>query len=222
MFVAALTEDLTWLGLTWDGTPRLQSAHGPEYAAALTQLDGMGLLYPCFCSRADLAAATLAPHGQPPPYPGTCRNLPLSDRAERLARGGRHAWRLDMIAAVRRTGKLHWFEEGQGWLEAAPERFGDVVLSRKDALGSYHLCAAHDDAAQGIDLVTRGEDLRPATAIHRVLQALLGWPVPAYAHHRLLADGDGRRLAKRDGAITLRAMRNAGLSAAEVLNLAGQ
>lgn len=220
-YAAAIQEDLAWLGLDWDGAVRVQSEHLPEYQAALDQLSGMGLLYPCFCTRADIqrevAASAAAPHGPDGAllYPGTCRRLSAAERADRIAAGERFALRLDMRAANRPN--LTYYEESEGRLACHPERFGDVVLARKDAPASYHLCVTHDDALQGVTLVTRGVDLRPATDLHRLLQVLMGWPEPGYAHHRLLADPSGRRLAKRDRAATLRAMREAGVTPAAIL-----
>jgi glutamyl-Q tRNA(Asp) synthetase len=219
----AILRDLRWLGLRWAGPVRRQSRHLAEYRAVLAALEGRGLLYPCFCTRAEVArevaAAGAAPHGpEGPRYPGTCRGMAASRRAERLAAGEMPAWRLDMAAAVRAApAALGWRELGEGWVAADPEPFGDVVLGRRDAPASYHLCVTHDDAAQGVTLVTRGEDLRPATALHRLLQALLGWPTPAYAHHRLVLGADGRRLAKRDASATLAAQREAGVAQAAVL-----
>ncbi|MFL1461115.1 tRNA glutamyl-Q(34) synthetase GluQRS [Roseococcus sp. DSY-14] len=219
-FAEALREDLDWLGLAFDGPVRVQSAHMAEYAAALEALRVRGLLYPCFCTRADIAAAASAQHGPSGlVYPGTCRGRP--DAAALLAQGAAHAWRLDVARSVATTGPLSFQERGEGRLPCDPRPHGDVVLARKDVPASYHLCVAHDDAAQGVTCVTRGEDLRPATAIHRLLQALLGWPEPRYAHHRLLAGPDGRRLAKRDGAPSLRALRAAGHSPAAVRAMAG-
>ena len=216
-YTQAILEDLAWLGLDWDGEARIQSEHLAEYRGTLDRLAGMGLLYPCFCTRADIAASASAPHGpEGPIYPGTCRGLPASLVQERLAHGDRHALRLDVHQACRVTGKLTWEEEGEGPLPCHPEAFGDPVLARKDAPASYHLCVTHDDALQGVTLVTRAADLRPATSLHRLLQALLGWPEPRYAHHGLLVDASGKRFAKRDGAVTLRALREAGLTAEEV------
>jgi glutamyl-Q tRNA(Asp) synthetase len=218
-FAEAIEQDLAWLGLHWDGTVRIQSAHLPDYAAALARLAGEGLVYPCFCTRVDVARAAQAPHGPDgaPLYPGTCRRLPPAKRAERLAQGIPHAWRLDVEAAMVRTGPLSFHEAGQGRIACQPAAFGDAVLGRKNSPASYHLCVTHDDAVQGVTLVTRAEDLRPATSIHRVLQALLGWPEPGYAHHRLLHDVQGRRLAKRYGAPALRDLRAAGVALEEVL-----
>ena len=226
-YAAAIEEDLAWLGLRWEGPVRVQSAHLPEYRAALDRLAGMGLLYACFCTRAEIAreiaASGHAPHGlDGPRYPGTCRRLAAAERAARVADGVPHALRLDMAAALAAApADLSFHELGEGRLRCDPAPFGDVVLARKDAPASYHLCVTHDDAAQGVTLVTRGADLKPATQLHRLLQALLGWPEPAYAHHPLLVGADGKRLAKRDGAPTIRGLREAGASAAEVWELAG-
>jgi glutamyl-Q tRNA(Asp) synthetase len=222
-FAAAIEEDLAWLGLDWDGEVRVQSAHLPEYRAVLDGLTGRGLLYPCFCTRADIqreigasASAPHAPDGSAV-YPGICRDLADAERARRIAAGERYALRLDMARALACVaGPLTFEEDGAGTVICAPERFGDVVLARKDAPASYHLCVTHDDAVQGVTLVTRGEDLKPATDLHRLLQALMGFPAPRYAHHRLLTDAAGRRLAKRDQAMTLRALREQGVAPQEV------
>jgi glutamyl-Q tRNA(Asp) synthetase len=166
--------------------------------------------------------AGLSPGPDGPRYPGTCRTLPAAARAARIAAGTPYALRLDMAAALRAVpGPLHFHERGQGCLTATPEAFGDVVLARKDSPASYHLCVTHDDAAQGVTLVTRGIDLLPATSLHRLLQALFGWPVPEYAHHPLLLGADGRRLAKREGAPAIADLRSAGHSAATVHRMAG-
>ncbi len=224
-FADAILEDLAWLGLDWDGEVRVQSHHLPDYRAALDALAGRGLLYPCFCTRAaiarEIAAAPAAPHGPDGPlYPGTCRALSAAERAARIAAGAPYALRMDMARAAAEAGTLRWHEEAAGWCAADPTRFGDVVLGRKEVPASYHLCVTHDDAAQGVNLVTRGADLQPATALHRLLQALFGWPAPRYAHHPLLTGPDGRRLAKRDGAASLRAMRAAGMRPEAVRALA--
>ncbi len=208
-FAAAILEDLAWLGLDWDGAVRMQSAHLADYRAALDVLDGRGLLYPCFCTRAEIAAAQGAPHGGDEKYPGTCRALPAAARQTLMA-DKPYALRLDVAAAARQAGKLRYFEEGRGWLDAEFSRIGDGVLARKDTPTSYHLCVVHDDALQGVTHVTRGEDLAEVTPVHVLLQRLLGLPTPVYAHHALLRDASGRRLAKRDQAATLRAMRQAG------------
>lgn len=219
-FTAAILEDLAWLGLDWDGEVRVQSQHLPEYRRALDALVARGLVYPCFCTRAEIgreiAASAAAPHGPDGPlYPGTCRRLSASERAARTARGEAHALRLDMAAALAALPEALSFAEAGQRFRCDPAQFGDAVLARKDVPASYHLCVTHDDALQGVTLVTRGEDLRPATHLHRLLQALMGWPEPRYAHHPLITDGSGRRLAKRDRAATLREMRAAGVSPAE-------
>jgi glutamyl-Q tRNA(Asp) synthetase len=226
-FTTAILDDLAWLGLTWAPPVRIQSGHMAEYRAALDRLAARGLLYPCFCTRAEIArevaAAGQAPHGPDGLlYPGTCRRLSQAARAGRIASGDPFALRLDMAAALAEApADLSYEEAGEGRLRCDPAQFGDAVLARKEIPASYHLCVTHDDALQGITLVTRGEDLRPATHLHRLLQALLGWPEPRYAHHRLLTDASGRRLAKRDGAPSLRSLREAGRSPAEVRVLAG-
>ena len=221
-YAAWIEQDLAWLGLHWDGPVRRQSEHLPAYAAALARLDARGLLYPCFCTRADIAAAVHAPHGPTGArlYPGTCRNLARSERADRIAAGEPYALRLNMAAAAHEAGPLTWREEGQGTIRCDPDAFGDEVLARKDTPASYHLCVTHDDAAQGVTHVTRGEDLRAVTSIHRLLQALLGWPEPVYRHHPLLTDDAGRRLSKRHGAPAIRDLRARGVPAGEVLRAA--
>jgi glutamyl-Q tRNA(Asp) synthetase len=225
-FAAAIPEDLAWLGLDWDGPIRVQSEHLAAYRATLDILAARGLLYPCFCTRADIAreiaASAAAPHGPDGPrYPGTCRRLAAAERAARVARGEPHALRLDMEAALATLSAPLAFEEHGATLPCDPAPFGDVVLARKDVPASYHLCVTHDDAAQGVTLVTRGQDLLPATHLHRLLQHLLGWPAPRYAHHALLTDAAGRRLAKRDRAATLRELRAAGVTPAAARTLAG-
>jgi glutamyl-Q tRNA(Asp) synthetase len=227
-FAIAIEEDLRWLGVEWAGAVRVQSEHLAEYQAVVGALAGRGLLYPCFCTRADIvrevAASASAPHGPDgaPLYPGTCRRLTEAEREARLAAGVPHALRLDMARAAEAVGApLCFEEEGEGRVACEPGRFGDVVLARKDAPASYHLCVTHDDRLQGVTLITRGEDLKPATHLHRLLQALMGWPAPVYAHHKLLTDASGRRLAKRDRAMTLHALREAGCSPADVRRMAG-
>ncbi len=220
--VDAIIEDLQWLGLDWDGEIVYQSERLDLYAAALERLKAMGLLYPCFCTRADIAASVAAPHpgsasgaGAPdgPIYPGTCRGLP----ADAIDLKRRHAWRLDVVAAVRRTGPLAWTDHGRT-IAAAPESFGDVVLARKDAPASYHLAVTVDDADQGVTDIVRGVDLFASTHVHRLLQALLDLPTPSYHHHGLLAGADGSRLAKRHGAPTLADLRAAGADASELVS----
>jgi glutamyl-Q tRNA(Asp) synthetase len=201
--VAGIVEDLAWLGLAWDGAPVFQSARLDAYAAALDRLRAEGLVYPCFCTRAEIAASASAPHGTVPAYPGTCRGRSAPD----LARP--HCWRLDMAAAMARAGTLVWTDGGAA-IAADPLPQGDVVLARKDAPSSYHLAVTVDDAWQGVSDVVRGADLFDATHVHRLLQALLGLPTPAYHHHPLLTGADGARLAKRHGAPTLASLREGG------------
>ena len=220
-FAAAILEDLAWLGLQWDGPARVQSEHLADYAEDLETLRRRGLLYPCFCSRADVLRAAAAPHGpEGATYPGTCRTLPGAEAERRIAAGAPHAWRLDTGRALAATGPLSFHEEGSGRLPCDPAAFGDIVLGRRDIPASYHLAVAHDDATQGVTLVTRGEDLRAAASVHRLLQAVMGWPEPHYAHHSLMADASGRRLSKRDGALAVRALRGAGQTPAAVLAMA--
>ncbi|MGD0102941.1 MAG: tRNA glutamyl-Q(34) synthetase GluQRS [Rhodopila sp.] len=224
-YADAIQEDLTWLGLDWDGPVRVQSEHLAEYRAVLDSLTERGLLYPCFCTRSaiarEIAASAAAPQGPDgaPLYPGTCRRLSAAERQERIAAGERFALRLDMDAANRPG--LSYNEEGQGPIACHAGQFGEVVLARNDAPASYHLCLTHDDAVQGVTLVTRGVDLKPATDLHRLLQTLMGWPAPAYAHHRLLTDATGRRLAKRDKAATLRSLRAEGIPARAIIERFG-
>jgi glutamyl-Q tRNA(Asp) synthetase len=225
-FEAGILEDLAWLGLEWEQPVRRQSEHLDDYRAALARLDAMGLIYPCFCTRRDIAdevaRAGHAPHGPDGVlYPGLCRRLPVSERQDRMAAGHPHALRLDMAEAVRRAGRVFWHDRHAGTVEARPDLFGDVVLARKDTPTSYHLAVTVDDALQDVTLVTRGEDLFAATHVHRLLQALLDLPAPAYCHHRLLTDGSGRRYAKRDRSLTLEALRLSGHSPAQVRSLAG-
>lgn len=225
-YSAAIEQDLAWLGLTWETPVRRQSEHFDDYAQALARLDDMGLLYPCFCTRGDIAReieqAGAAPHGPDGPlYPGVCRHLPSEQVAERKAQGLPFALRLDMAKACAMAGPLHWTDRDAGEVAAEPAQFGDVVLARKDTPASYHLAVTLDDALQGVTLVTRGLDLFPATHVHRLLQALLDLPVPHWHHHRLLTDETGKRLAKRDRAATLRALRETGKTADEVRRMAG-
>ncbi|CAA7611530.1 Glutamyl-Q tRNA(Asp) synthetase [Candidatus Terasakiella magnetica] len=225
-FTQSILTDLAWLGLVWESPVRCQSEHFNDYRAALALLEGEGLLYPCFCTRKDIAEQTArsghAPHGPDGVlYPGSCRALPMAERMARVAAGEAYALRLDTAEALRRVGLLRWHDRRAGMVEARPEMFGDVVLARKDTPTSYHLAVTVDDALQGVTLVTRGEDLFAATHVHRLLQAILDLPVPDYAHHRLLTDASGRRYAKRDRSLTLRALREAGRSPDEVRAMAG-
>ena len=227
--VAGMIEDLTWLGIGWDGEVVFQSRRLPTYDAALERLRDMGLLYPCFCTRADIAASTSAPHGpEGPVYPGTCRGLSEEERTRRIGAGEAHAWRIDMQEAVTRAGTVTWQAmsfsplsypqmEAQALHKAEPLTHGDVVLARKDAPASYHLSCTLDDAAMGISHVLRGDDLLGATDVHRLLQALLDLPSPAYIHHPLLVNADGRRLAKRSGSIALADLRAQGMDAAALV-----
>ncbi|WP_267389046.1 tRNA glutamyl-Q(34) synthetase GluQRS [Sphingomonas sp. GC_Shp_3] len=208
-FIAGIEEDLRWLDLTWDGPAVRQSTRLDAYAHALGQLRDMGLLYPCFCTRAEIAASLAAPHGGPEGvYPGTCRALSAAEAGARMAKP--HCWRLDMGKAVARTGALDWLDEIAGSVRANPLAHGDVVLARKDAPASYHLAVTIDDAWQGVSHIVRGADLFAATDVHRLLQALLALPTPIYNHHALLTDSDGKRLAKREGAPSLAALRESG------------
>ncbi len=220
-FETAIFEDLAWLGLSWEEPVRRQSDHLNDYADALQRLDAMDVLYPCFCTRKDIAreiaGAANAPHGPDGPvYPGTCRALSKAEQKRRMDAGAPHALRLDMAAATKLTGSLSWTDEKAGTTKATPEIFGDVVLARKDTPTSYHLAVTLDDDLQGVTLVTRGRDLFDATHVHRVLQELLGLSTPAYHHHELLVGADGKRYAKRDASLTLRALRAAGKSPADV------
>ncbi|MEA3051832.1 MAG: glutamyl-Q tRNA(Asp) synthetase [Sphingomonadales bacterium] len=211
--VDSIIEDLTWLGLDFDGEILFQSERLALYAEALKRLKAAGLVYPCFCTRsaiaAEIAASAAAPHGPDGPlYPGTCRGLAVAERERRRA-SEPHAWRLDVESASAQAGPLYW-RDGDTEVMAEPQAFGDVVLARKDAPVSYHLAVTVDDAAQGITDIVRGRDLYAATDVHRLLQALLGLPTPLYHHHPLLRGADGRRLAKRHGAPTLHDLREAG------------
>lgn len=220
-FEAAIYEDLRWLGLDWETPVRRQSEHFADYSGALDRLDAMGLLYPCFCTRADIEAEIAAAGGAPqgpdgPRYPGTCRSLAPAEREARLAAGMPFARRLDAARAAAKAGALDWQEDGKGAIAVDPLLHGDVVLARKDIPASYHLAVTLDDAIQGVTLVTRGQDLFAATHVHRLLQALLGLPSPRYRHHRLVTDAAGKRLAKRDRAQSLAALRAAGAEPAAI------
>jgi glutamyl-Q tRNA(Asp) synthetase len=225
-FEAAILEDLAWLGLAWEAAPRRQSERMADYQRPLDRLWAEGLVYPCFCSRREIrkeiARSPRAPHGPDGPlYPGTCRELPPGEREARVAADEPFALRLDAAAAFRRTGPLTWHDEARGELAADPGALGDAVLARKELGTGYHLAVVLDDADQGVTLVTRGEDLLPSTHIHRLLQALLDLPVPRWHHHRLLTEESGERLAKRNDALSIRALRQAGKSPGEVRALAG-
>ena len=207
-FVDGIIEDLDWLGLQWDGPVIVQSQRAAAYDQALDWLRQQGLVYPCFCTRSDIAAALEAPHGASACYPGTCRGLP--DDPERRA-SAPHSWRLDAAKALAITGLPSWSETDGKRFASAREDFDDAILARKDAPAAYHLACVVDDAASGVTLVTRAADLRASTPVQRLLQMLLELPEPAYLHHPLVAHSDGRRLAKRDLAPTLAAMRANGV-----------
>jgi glutamyl-Q tRNA(Asp) synthetase len=200
--VPEILADLEWLNLTWDGPVVFQSARLASYAEAGERLKALGLLYPCQCTRAEVLANARVEGPDGPFYPGTCRHREIDPEGA--------AWRIDMARAIELTGPLEWTDELAGPQRADPAPFGDVVLLRKEAPASYHLAATLDDAADGITLVTRGADLFGASHVHRLLQALLGLPVPTWHHHSLLVEPDGRKLAKRRGSPALADLRRAG------------
>ena len=216
-WVDLMYEDFAWLGLQFDGAVMVQSTRFDVYAAALEKLKAMELIYPCFCTRAEIKAQ-IAEMGRAPhatlgyQYPGTCKKLSPDEAAERIAAGAPHAWRFDMQRVQDLIGTPLWSDMHKGVQRCVPTAFGDVVLARKEMPTSYHLSVVIDDAAQGVTHVTRGADLFDATHIHRALQAVLALPVPTYCHHGLLKDSTGKRLAKRDGARSLASLRAAGLS----------
>ena len=226
-FELAILEDLRWLGITWDHGIRKQSEHLATYARELQRLEAQGVLYPCFCSRkqirVEIEHAGRAPHGPSGEalYPGVCRHLSEDERRDRIRRGEPYALRLDVEAALERTGPLCWHDCRAGWIAAEPQTIGDVVLSRKDVPTSYHLAVTVDDHLQGVTLVTRGEDLFHATHVHRLLQALLGYRTPRYYHHNLVADSTGQRLAKRNRAVTLRHLRDCHRTPDDIWRLVG-
>ena len=215
-------EDLAWLGIEWETPVRFQSEHRADFAAAADRLAALGLLYPCFCTRSDIQReierAGHAPHGSEGPlYPGTCRRLSGDERAARLAAGTPHALRLDLEKALSLAGPdLTWTDTHQGVQPARPGLLGDAVLVRKDIGTSYHLAVVVDDGLQGITDIVRGVDLFEATHLHRLLQEMLGLPVPLYHHHGLLTDASGNRLAKRDRAVTLKSLRESGVRARDL------
>jgi glutamyl-Q tRNA(Asp) synthetase len=234
-FEAAIYEDLAWLGLRWEEPVRRQSEHYGDYRAALERLDAMGLIYPSFESRAEIAALVAAretkspwprdPDGAPL-YPGAAKLFTAAERARRMA-AEPYALRLDMQAALKRAGALTWQESGvgpegeTGIIAANPAAWGDVILARKDAPVSYHLAVTVDDATQGVTDVVRGQDLFHATGVHRLLQALLGLPQPRYRHHRLILDADGNKLSKSTAATGLRELRGRGATPAEIRRIVG-
>ena len=211
-FVNGIYEDLRWLGLDWGGDIMVQSARTEVYARALGELRKRGLVYQCWCTRAEIAASAGAPQGdEGPVYPGTCRG--------RADPGGErpYCWRLDMAAACAVTAPLSWHDSLIGEVSADPRAQGDVVVARKDAATSYHLAVTIDDAAQGVTDIVRGRDLFAATDIHRLIQELLALPTPRYHHHPLLLGNDGERLAKRHNAPTIAALRARGASPKHVV-----
>ncbi|MGH6993796.1 MAG: tRNA glutamyl-Q(34) synthetase GluQRS [Caulobacteraceae bacterium] len=217
-FEEAIFEDLAWLGLTWEAPVRRQSEHLDDYHAALERLKAEGLLYRCIRTRAEtLRGIGSAPHG---PAPASLAGPPEpAEEAKAMAEGRPYAWRLSIERARERLGgfeDLFFVEEDEGRVRAAPEEGGDPILAGKGGGIAYHLAVVVDDAFQGVSHVIRGEDLKGARAVQRLLQALLGLPAPIYRHHRLLCGPDGQKLSKRDGAESLAALRAAGVSAAEV------
>jgi glutamyl-Q tRNA(Asp) synthetase len=232
----AIFDDLAWLGIEWEEPVRRQGEHLDDYSDALARLEAQGLRYPRFESRTEIAARVAEreltgpwprdPDGAPL-YPGNARAVAPDDRKRRIDAGDRYALRLDTAAAASRAGRLAWMETGQGpggetgLVEADPSAWGDVVLARRETPTSYHLSVAVDDALQAVTHVVRGQDLFFATAVHRLLQALLGLPAPVYHHHRLLLDIDGRKLSKSNQATGLRALREQGVTPLEIRNVVG-
>ncbi len=235
-FETAIYQDLAWLGVAWETPVRRQSEHFADYRAALGRLAALGVLYPSFESRAEIAALVKAreagggwprdPDGTPL-YPGTAKSLVASERERRLRSGAPFALRLDMEAACRLAGDLTWIERGSGpdgetgEVLARPEAWGDVILARKDIPASYHLSVVIDDALQGVTDVMRGQDLFGATSVHRLLQKILDLPQPVYRHHDLIRDGGGKKLSKSSEATGLRELRTRGMTAAEVRSIVG-
>ena len=227
-FTAGIYEDLQWLGLNWPAPVMLQSQRMDVYAAAGNQLRDQHLLYPCFCSRTDVAAlATRTDPDGAPLYPGTCRHLDRGEQIERLQRGDPVQFRLDTEAALARAGMLTFSVVGPLVTDrpqiryARPERWGDVVLQRKGTPTGYHLSVVVDDAAQGITHVTRGRDMEAATDLHVLLQLLLNLPTPIYHFHRLILDDDGRKLAKSKGSPSLASLRDAGWTPDDIRRAVG-
>lgn len=235
-FEQAIYQDLSWLGIGWDGEVRRQSDHLDLYRDAVTQLASMGLIYPAFETRAEIArlvadkeAASPWPRDPDgaPLYPGNDKQLSPAQRDELIAAGVPYALRLDMAAAIAMAGELSWQELGigpdgeTGTIAARPEAWGDVIIARKETPTSYHLSVVIDDALQGITEVVRGADLFWSTSVHRLLQHLLGLPAPVYRHHALLRDAEGRKLSKSTGSTGLRELRAAGVTPAEIRTLVG-
>ncbi len=225
-FYQGIEEDLKWLGLTWDGEPLRQTSRIAVYENSLDELRERDLVYPCFCTRreiqdewARMAAAPQGPEG--PIYPGTCQRLTSGQRLHNLHSGQPHAWRLDARKASAITGPLTFCDLRFGEIPVNPDLLGDVVLARKDIGTAYHLAVVVDDAFQQITHVTRGEDLLSSTHVHRLLQALLGFPQPLYQHHPLVFDESGKRLAKRNDSLSIATLRDSGLTSEEVLTRLG-
>jgi len=235
-FETAIDQDLDWLGIEWEEPVRRQSRHLDDYRDAVEKLSARGLLYPSFESRAEIARLVEQreangrwprdPDGVPL-YPGTAKLLSGEPRARLLQSGAPFALRLDMAAACAIAGDLTWIERGEGpegetvKVAARPEAWGDVILARRETPTSYHLSVAIDDALQGVTEVVRGRDLFWSTSVHRLLQALLGLPQPAYRHHRLVLDSAGQKLSKSTGSTGLRELRAGGAATAEVRRLVG-
>ncbi len=227
-YVEGIFEDLAWLGLEWETPVRIQSEHMQDYQNAISRLEAMGVLYPCFCTRKaileEVARAGYAPHGpEGTIYPGTCKNLPDKERKNLIAEGHVYALRLDLEAALKlvNPANLYWMEERGEKKIARPEILGDIVIARKDIGTSYHLSVVVDDGLQGITHVTRGTDLQYATHIQRAIQELLDLPRPEYRHHQLIKGQDGERLAKRDLSQTLKSLREEGFLADDIYSLIG-
>jgi len=232
-YEAAIYEDLAWLGINWEQPVRRQSEHYGDYRAALVKLDAMGLVYPSFESRGEIARLVAEREPWPrdpdgtPLYPGDAKSMSAAERARRMATAEPYALRLDMQTAIARAGSLTWDETGAGpsgetgTIAANPAAWGDVILARKDTPTSYHLAVVVDDAAQGVTDVVRGGDLFHSTSVHRLLQALLGWPAPRYHHHRLILDADGRKLSKSTFATGLRELRGQGTTVAAIRKFVG-
>lgn len=217
-YYGGIEDDLRWLGLDWDEAPLRQTERIPTYEAALNTLKNLGVVYPCFCTRKEIneIGAPQGPEG--PLYPGTCREISVEKRNEKLEAGASHAWRLDSAKAACLCGRLLTFNDLlHGVTVVDYNLLGDVVLARKDIGIAYHLSVVVDDAFQNITHVTRGEDLLPSTHVHRLLQTLLGLPEPVYLHHPLVVDETGKRLAKRHDALSIASMRESGITAAEIL-----
>ncbi len=219
--VVGIMEDLDWLGLKWQGEVLFQSKREAVYRDALDQLKSHGLTYPCFCSRAEIMAAAGAPHGDSGPiYPGTCKYLSKNEVQSKIEQGEDHCFRLDMEACLKQGVDVTWEEVEYGRIIGEPQNFGDVVIGQKDSGLSYFLCSTIDDAEQGIELVTRGDDLRSSTVVQRVLQSIMGLPEPEYFHHALVVDDTGKRLAKRFDSLAILTLRESGFSPERVFELA--